>query len=229
MKFAAAVLAIATAANAISLQAQSDKDVEALKVLIPDILAKREAVDAALADVLDKIQNICGCDPDDESCIAACNSDRCGVPGRPCEAIKDLSDADEKDSDDDTIAVKDLQLLEDFDDGVTAVKDLARVEDKDSDDDVVAIKDLEDLADFDDGVVAVKDLDRLEDKDSDDDVVAVKDLEDLADFDDGVTAVKDLRRVEDKDDDVIAIKDLPDADEADDDIIVIADLARLKH
>merc|ERR1719464_790121 len=160
MKFIAAVLAIATAANAIQLQAQSDDDVEALKVLIPDILAKREAVDAALAGVLDRIQNICGCDPDDESCVAACNSDRCGVPGRPCEAIKDLED------------------LADFDDGVTAVKDLDRLEDKDSDDDTVAIKDLEDLADFDDGVVAVKDLDRLEDKDSDDDTVAIKDLED---------------------------------------------------
>ena len=76
MKFAAAILAIAAATNAISLQSRSDQDdVEALKVLIPDILAKREAVDTALADVLDKIQNICGCDPDDESCIAACNSD----------------------------------------------------------------------------------------------------------------------------------------------------------
>merc|ERR1719464_1909157 len=138
MKFIAAVLAIATATNAISLQAQSDSDVEALKVLIPDILAKREAVDAALADVLDKIQNICGCDPDDESCIAAHNSDRGGVPGRPCEAIKDLSDADEKDSDDDVTAIKDLEDLADFDDGVIAIKDLSDADEKDSDDDVTA-------------------------------------------------------------------------------------------
>ena len=108
MKFIAAVLAIATATNAISLQAQSDDDVAALKLLIPDILAKREAVDSALADVLDRIQNICGCDPDDESCIAACNSDKCGVPGRPCEAIKDLDRLEDKDSDDDVVAIKDL-------------------------------------------------------------------------------------------------------------------------
>ena len=219
MKFVAAVLAIAAATNAISLQAQSDEDVEALKHLIPDILAKREAVDEALAGVLDRIQNICGCSPDDESCIAACNSDRCGVPGRPCEAIKDLDRLEDKDSDDD----------------VVAIKDLARLEDKDSDDDTVAIKDLARLEDkdSDDGVVAIKDLDRLEDKDSDDDTVAIKDLERLEDkdSDDDTVAIKDLPRVEDKDDDddVIAIKDLPDADEADDDIIVIADLQRLKH
>ena len=219
MKFVAAVLAFAAATNAISLQAQSDKDVEALKLLIPDILAKREAVDEALAGVLDRIQNICGCDPDDESCIAACNSDRCGVPGRPCEAIKDLDRLEDKDSDDGVIAIKDLERLEDkdSDDDVVAIKDLARLEDKDSDDDVVAIKDL----------------DRLEDKDSDDDTVAIKDLERLEDkdSDDDTVAIKDLPRVEDKDDDddIIAIKDLPDADEADDDIIVIADLQRLKH
>ena len=177
MKFIAAVLAIATVSNAISLQAQSDDDVEALKHLIPDILAKREAVDEALAGVLDRIQNICGCDPDDESCVAACNSDRCGVPGRPCEAIKDLED------------------LADFDDGVTAVKDLDRVEDKDDDDDTVAIKDLEDLADFDDGVVAVKDLPRVEDKDDDDDVIAIKDLPDADEEDDDIIVIADLQRL----------------------------------
>ena len=187
MKFVAAVLAIATATQAIQLQAQSDEDLAALKVLIPDILAKREAVDEALSDVLDKIQNICGCDSDDEACIAACNSNVCGPHDQSCVAIKDLPDADEKDSDDDTTAIKDLCALDDKDcnpdDSVVAIKDLDDLDDKDSDDDVVAIKDLR----------------RLEDKDEDDDIIVIKDLCRLGDKScgrqDDVVSIKDLQRI----------------------------------
>ena len=185
MKFIAAVLAIATAANAIQLQAQSDEDLEALKVLIPDILAKREAVDEALSDVLGKIQNICGCDSDDEDCIEACNADQCGPHDQSCVAIKDLPLVDDKDSDDEG----------------TVIKDLCRVGDKDCDpdDSVVAIKDLCDLddkdCDPDDSVTAIKDLPLVDDKDSDDDFVAIKDLPSIDEKDDDVIVIKDLQRI----------------------------------